>query len=113
MKLNVLFSNLIKKIYLIFTKSDPSIKALEAGNNDIDDQKIKDMESNSDKLNQSNNFDKEAFFQMYNEAKQDDFDVFSVNEETLSKICDMMEEELKLKKRILEEKRIELKKISS
>jgi hypothetical protein len=111
-KLKVFFLHIIKKIRFIFIKRNFSEKFLDAPKNNIIKSNIKDNELNTYKLKQCNDCDKEKFFQTYNQAKQDDFDVFSIDKETLSKICDMMEEELKIKQKILEEKKLELKKIS-
>ena len=114
MKNNRFLRILINNIYEFFTKNKSSVKMISDKQASHDDEE-KVIDKDTFRIKEEQNVEKQKadFFELYNEAKEDNFDVYKLNRETLAKICDMMEEEIKIKKRILEEKRIELKKISS
>ena len=44
---------------------------------------------------------KENFFKLYQEVKDEKVDLFSLKPDTLEKICQIMQEEIKIKKNII------------
>lgn len=57
--------------------------------------------------NNKNNYDdnKRNFMNLYEKTKKGDIDLFSIAPEKLEKMCKLLEEEIKIKERNLQEKR--------
>ena len=103
-------NSIIKIIKSFFIKKKDRLIMLEESNgvNEIEiDTKPKTNISDNDQYKMK----KEEFFEIYNKAKTDYFNPNSVDDITLSKIIEMMEEELKIKQELLTEKMKEWKKI--
>ena len=103
-------NSIIKIIKSFFIKKKDRLIMLEESNgvNEIEiDTKPKTNISDNDQYKMK----KEEFFEIYNKAKTDYFNPNSVDDITLGKIIEMMEEELKIKQELLTEKMKEWKKI--
>ncbi len=76
----------------------------------VNEKDIKSKQETDISENDQYRINKEEFFEIYNKAKRDDFNPGSVDDITLSKIIEVMEEELKIKQKLLMEKMKEWKK---
>ena len=67
------------------------------------------MEQNIQSIKYNN--EKEKFFDIYQKSKIDAIDLYSLDQETLEKMCEIIQEEINIKKKILENKKNKIRKM--
>ena len=67
------------------------------------------MEQNIQSIKYNN--EKEEFFNIYQKSKIDAIDLYSLDQETLEKMCEIIQEEINIKKKILENKKNKIRKM--
>ena len=67
------------------------------------------MEQNIQSIKYNN--EKEEFFNIYQKYKIDAIDLYSLDQETLEKMCEIIQEEINIKKKILENKKNKIRKM--